>query len=232
MSNIADIAAEGRLIRGVWSKVDGRGRELLCLYTALAGGAEARPWECPAELCPRWLAHLIPWIDDAGSEAAWPRMVERFVAVAPKLGALAPAVEWRVRALILREAMRHAKDVDALDWCERAARWCEMRGRGEAAPKTTELARHVMEVLEEMDRRYDATLDPSTATGAESSAAMAAVTAVTCALNVLQESDPDGIAVAELVAELAILVEEGVDFDSHTLVDRLTDAILTELEAA
>ena len=134
--SIETVMAEGRLIRHEWSGTDAAGRQLLCLYTAFADDPNARPHTCPATLCPAWLAHLLPWINDAGSVAAWPAMVARVARLAPKFSSLSPEVEWRVRALCVREAMRHTDDALVLAVCERIAQLCERRGRGEDTAAT------------------------------------------------------------------------------------------------
>ena len=108
---IEQLHAEGRLIRGKWSDTDAQGRELLCLYTALAGDADARPGTCPADMCPRWLAHLSPWINDAGTAAHWPSVVDRFARLAPRLGEIqgdrSARLDYRCRAIAVREARSH-----------------------------------------------------------------------------------------------------------------------------
>lgn len=134
MTPLADVVREGRLIRREWSRIED-GRQLLCLYTALLGDPHARPGDgsCPTSTCPQWLAHLLPWMDDAGSVEHWPTVVERVVRLAPRFGGVSPACDWRVRALCVREAMRHTDDAAVLAVCERVAALCERRGRGEPA---------------------------------------------------------------------------------------------------
>jgi hypothetical protein len=129
-ADLAQVVSDGRLIRREWSREED-GRQLLCLYTALAGDPDARPATCPADLAPRWIAHLLPWLDDAPSAAAWPGIVDRIVALAPRLATIPPEVEWRVRARIVREAMRSTEEPGVLAVCERVAVLCERRGRGE-----------------------------------------------------------------------------------------------------
>jgi len=61
--SIESVVAEGRLIRNDWSRIED-GKQLLCMYTAMMNNAEDRPMFCPSEVCPSWLAHLIPFIND------------------------------------------------------------------------------------------------------------------------------------------------------------------------
>lgn len=131
--SIAQVYAEGRLIRNAWSRhVDGR--ELLCLYTAMVGDPEGRPETCPSHLCPRWLAHLLPWMDDKGTESAWPAMVKRVADLAPYFGRLRSRVEWQVRAACVEEAMRHTSNEKAIEICQRVVSLCSRRGRDEEVP--------------------------------------------------------------------------------------------------
>jgi hypothetical protein len=118
---IQQVLDEGRLIRGAWS---GEG-QLLCLYTAMTGDPDSRPKGCPASLCPQWLAYLLPWIDDEGSAEHWPAVVARVARLAPRFSELPPETEWRVRALCVREAMRHTDAPLVLAVCERIASSCE-----------------------------------------------------------------------------------------------------------
>ncbi|MBK9949902.1 MAG: hypothetical protein IPP12_22470 [Nitrospira sp.] len=97
-NRILELAAEGRIIRNTWSRTDEQGRQLLCLYTALAGDPKARPETCPAHLAPRWVAHLMPWWDDAGTAERWPEVVQQVGELAPHLGELTGATSRRALA--------------------------------------------------------------------------------------------------------------------------------------
>ncbi|MBK9949881.1 MAG: hypothetical protein IPP12_22365 [Nitrospira sp.] len=90
-NRILTLAAEGRIIRHAWADTDEHGRQLLCLYTALAGDPEARPATCPAHLAPQWVAHLMPWWDDAASAERWFEVVQQVGELAPHLGELTGA---------------------------------------------------------------------------------------------------------------------------------------------
>lgn len=134
------VHAEGRLLRGAWTRTDEHGRHLACLLVALApecsaGDADA----CPAWLMPPWLAHLLPWLDDAGSEAAWPGQMARLIAVLPALlrrlaadPEAARRLDYAVRAIAVREAMRHTRDAAAIAACETVAALCETMASGGA----------------------------------------------------------------------------------------------------
>lgn len=136
MNNLQKVLEEGRLIRRSWLSYAEDGKQLLCLYTALLNDPNARPENCPAEVCPQWLAHLLPWINDVSSEEHWPSVVQRVARLAPKFAALPPETEWHVRALCVREAMRHTEDVDVLTVCERVAVLCETGAPDEAELKS------------------------------------------------------------------------------------------------
>lgn len=122
---------EGTLIRNAWTGTDEQGRHTACLLAAMVPecGECRSSGACPAEVMPAWLATLTPWIDDAGSAEAWPAMVRRYAAVAARWHVLSSAdwlrVEYAVRALIVREAIRHTTEPAALAACERVAVLCE-----------------------------------------------------------------------------------------------------------
>jgi hypothetical protein len=116
---LEQVYKERRLIRHAWASIKD-GRELLCLYTALAGDADARPETCPASLAPEWLARLLPWIDDGGTEEHWPEVVERVIRLAPRFAALAPEVDYRVRAAILRTLPESPEGLTVIQLCDRA----------------------------------------------------------------------------------------------------------------
>ncbi len=105
---------EERIIRGAWTE-----RDRACLLAALApeaGKAESAS-ACPAEVMPRWLAHLPPWLDDAPSEQAWPALVRRYAGLARRWGALDAAAWERARVgvllVIATEARQHCPQHEA-----------------------------------------------------------------------------------------------------------------------
>ena len=104
---------DGTLIRNAWTGTDDQGRKTACLLAALAPetGRARSASVCPATVMPLWLAHLTVWIDDSGSEAAWPAMVRRYAGLASRWHALSPEdwrrLDYRVRVICLDEADRH-----------------------------------------------------------------------------------------------------------------------------
>jgi hypothetical protein len=117
----------GTLIRRAWTGSDAQGRKTACLLAAMVpacGDARAAS-VCPADVMPSWLAHLTPWIDDAGTLGAWPGHIKRYAALAARWGDWTPA-QWErkrqiVRAACVREAMRHTIDAAVLRICEDVA---------------------------------------------------------------------------------------------------------------
>jgi hypothetical protein len=83
-----------------------------------------------------WFAHLTPWIDDAGSKRAEEATVARYVAIVSAWHTLTPqrdrCLKYAVRALCVREAMRHTIDPGVLAVCERVALLCEAVAGGGA----------------------------------------------------------------------------------------------------
>nr|MCH9839000.1 hypothetical protein [bacterium] len=71
------------LLRRDW----GDGYERACLLVAIAPGcAKTRSAAaCPASLLAPWFARMVPSMDDRGTAAAWPAMVQRFQLLVQKL---------------------------------------------------------------------------------------------------------------------------------------------------
>ena len=134
---------EGRLTRKEWASQDDAGRATACLLAALVPecGRDGSAAACPAELMPAWLAHLTPWIDDAGSEENWMETVFRFADLAASWHVLDTEtwrrLEYRVKAVVVREAVRHTTNAGALSACETVIDLCDRAASGEAIPDTT-----------------------------------------------------------------------------------------------
>ena len=131
IDRLAAMIREDRLIRGKWTV----GHDRACLLAALSpeAGAAQSAAACPAELMPAWLAYLTPWIDDAPSEHAWPRIVRRYASLArrwhvldgeawerAKIGALLAIVE-EARAHAGEDAVALAAIDGVLGWLRRGA---------------------------------------------------------------------------------------------------------------
>lgn len=155
------LIADNRICRHAWH--DGPptddGWERMCLLLAVSPevGPEEDPSACPTELMPEWLAHLTPWIDDAGSADAWPEHIRRYRAAVPKLAGMSAEASRRldcaVRAAILRQVLPvagedHEVVERVLALCDREARgeyvsqldWIEARAAAEAARAAAEAA--------------------------------------------------------------------------------------------
>jgi hypothetical protein len=139
-TRIQQASARTRLY--TWSTTDGQGRERLSLYTALAGSKDARPETCPATLAPRWLAHLIPWIDQSASDATWSSMMNRFAAISERLALLPPAMEWRVKALCMAEATGSTADAEVKNSGELVETLCRDRASGQTVMTRRSKQRH------------------------------------------------------------------------------------------
>ena len=78
MTPLQTALSEDRLTWGAWTRtVDGR--ELLCLLSAMSPevASAMKSGACPANVAPLWLAHLLPWMDDAVSDAYRPEVWRR-----------------------------------------------------------------------------------------------------------------------------------------------------------
>lgn len=132
--------ADGTLTRKQWGGVDAEGRELACLLLAAFPevGHGAHYDACPAlGLSESW-ARLTPWIDDAGTEAAWPATVTRWADLTHRACRVFTPADWTAfdyecRALAVREAMRHTTAAAVLAVCERVAVLCERAAAGDVA---------------------------------------------------------------------------------------------------
>lgn len=113
----------GTLARGRWTGVTADGRRTACLLAALVPAVRQaeRASACPAEVMPAWLAGLTPWIDDAGTDAAWAGHVREYAALAPHFGrlsadaALGRMALLRVLRVIVAEADRHITGASGSD---------------------------------------------------------------------------------------------------------------------
>lgn len=103
-SSLEDVYADSRLIRHDWSRIDD-GKQMLCLLTALANDPDVRPETCSADYAQPWLAHLLPWIDDAGTRAAWDGHIRRLIPLAPHLHKLGRHADLRCRRVTVLESM-------------------------------------------------------------------------------------------------------------------------------
>ena len=130
--------AEGRIIRGSWTGKDSQGRDTACLLASLSPEvAHAKTaGACPAEVMPSWLAHLTPWIDDAGTDAKWGGFVVRFGVCAHRWGALDELawskLRWMVCGIIVREAVTHVSATTypkVVKACERVIALCDAGAR-------------------------------------------------------------------------------------------------------
>ena len=69
-----DYHARGSIIQNSWHSTASDGRDLVCALAAFGEPGEISGTEdCPADLMPGWLAHLVPALDDgiAASEVTW-----------------------------------------------------------------------------------------------------------------------------------------------------------------
>ena len=131
IQRLNEMMDEGRIIRNGWFGIDEQGRGTACLLAALspeAGDAE-NPVFCPAAVMPLWFAHLTPWIDDACSDAEWPRVVRRYAACAARWAALDDAawrrVEIAARRVSVVEAMSYTSDEQVLAACRGVLDWLD-----------------------------------------------------------------------------------------------------------
>jgi hypothetical protein len=209
---------DGLVTRGTWRDTDAHGRHLACLLATLAPecGETKDPSTCPASVLRPWLAHLTPWIDDAGSPEAWSGQVRRYAGVIRRVAALDKAadrrLEYRVRTLCVGEAMRHTSDPQTLAACKTVAVLCERVVAGD-----------------------EPTMDEWTM--AAKSAESAAKSAVWSAESAAWSAAAAARSAAESAAKSAVWSAESAAWSAaaaarSAAADRLIDAILGAMEAA
>jgi hypothetical protein len=104
---------DGRLLRSAWTDTDDQGRETACLLAAIVPecGTQQTSEACPACLMPQWMASLTVFIDDRGTDEAWPRTVERYVSLLRRSYVLSESawtrLDYRCRRVAVLQA-RHA----------------------------------------------------------------------------------------------------------------------------
>jgi hypothetical protein len=204
--------AEGRLIRNDWTGIDDHGRETACLLAAVSPEVtdDGNPGACPADIMPQWLAHLTPWMDDAGSEEAWLPMVKRYAAVAGRWHVLSDETWRRLNYTARRIAVE-----DCLPLAGSAA---------PAAEGVLDLLRRAEQGAHVLESEWVAAQASAWAAvaDAERAAARAAVAAWAAA-----DAARAAAAVAARAAADAARAAAGA-----AAVDRITAAILTAIEQA
>jgi len=128
--------AADTVIRGEWTRTED-GRERACLLASLSPvcGVERTSMACPASVLPGWFAECVPWLDDCGSEAAWPEMIRTFADLLRDSVDAEPALwerlnlHWRRGALA--ETMAHTYDLAALGICAEVAAMLDAELAGE-----------------------------------------------------------------------------------------------------
>jgi hypothetical protein len=143
LNRLDTFKSEGRIIRHEWEGIDDDGHEVACLLATLSpeAGRRGNPSACPAGVMPAWFANLTPWIDDSGSVAAWPSVVERYAALAHRWHALSAdawvRLHYAVRAAAVSEAMQHTTDAGVLKVCNVSLALC-LRAAGGDMPTSEE----------------------------------------------------------------------------------------------
>jgi membrane protease subunit (stomatin/prohibitin family) len=125
-----------RLDKAVSYNTVKRGQWTACLLSQLSPEAEDanNAGACPSDVMPAWLAYLTPWIDDSGTVEHWPDVVRRYASLARRWHALVPEqwhrLDYRVRAICVREATRHTTDQKVIETCAKVALLCDRVANG------------------------------------------------------------------------------------------------------
>jgi len=212
------------LVRHQWPQME-EGRQFYNLYTAMVDDPNGRPSTCPATTCPSWLAHLLPSMGDTGSNVAWPGVVDRVGAVAPKFGQLRSRVEFQAHAACVREAALHTTNQGALAVCELVAVLCERRGTGEDVPDAEFAAARSQARRVELTTRGQPRLDGRRANGG-----IAASAAMAAGLAAEPRELRRAVVLAAYAARSAAARASG-GWSAEKAADRLTATILDLIEA-
>lgn len=125
-----------RLDRAVKNNEVKRGQWQAYLLSQLSPEAEAAKdaAACPADVMPAWLAILTPKIDDECSLAHWPDVIRRYASLAHQWHVLTPAqwtrLDYRCRAIAVREAMRHTTEEPVIAACNGVLALLDRAGTG------------------------------------------------------------------------------------------------------
>ena len=113
LTRFDEFYTQGRITRLEWTGTDTQGRKTACLLAAIFPEVAKKKSAdaCPAGAMWPWLAHLTPWIDDAGSDEKWPEVIKRYAAILHKLHLLDDAagerLEAKAKIAALDEAVKH-----------------------------------------------------------------------------------------------------------------------------
>jgi hypothetical protein len=146
ISRLSKFIAEGRIIRKAWVGTDAQGRETACWLAALSPtvGQTGDAGVCHAAIMPSWLAYLVPWMDDSGSEEKWPDFLVRFACIMRRTPQLTQAqwsaLEFRCRAVIVREAMSYTRNKTVLAACAQVLGYLEAEKEDEPRRQTARAA--------------------------------------------------------------------------------------------
>jgi hypothetical protein len=98
---------EGRIIQHDWRRGGEGGRELVCALAAFGPDINSAE-DCPADLMPRWLAELVPTLDDGIGTADVPWFMGELLTRAKAWSVLDDAAWERVRTGLMVGMVRNA----------------------------------------------------------------------------------------------------------------------------
>jgi len=140
LSRLTTFHREGRIIRGAWTS-EKEDRELACLLAAFSPEVAKRQdaSACPKNAMPPWLAHITSSLVDFASEAAWPQVVARYIAVLPTLVRLSPEklvrLDYQTRAIAVRKAQQRTTNASVLRVMDDVLRLLDWAAEGREVSK-------------------------------------------------------------------------------------------------
>lgn len=143
---LGDSPETSRIIAHKWRDKDSDGRELVCPLAAYSSAVISSAWQCPTDELPRFVALMLPAIDDnVSDEARWPIMrCLGDILIHPHFATLSD-IAWRRinmgwRIVALREVMSHTQNQKMQTACETVIALCERAASGDE-PSLTEWKR-------------------------------------------------------------------------------------------
>ena len=218
----------GTLLRKEW----GDGHERACLLAALSPESSQghSPSGCPASVMPQWLAHLTLWMDDAGSEEAWPVMVRRYANLASRWRTLSDdqwsRLDFVARKIALESCLEHNKAA-----CEPVLRLLDQSIAGDHVPaKNWDAARAAARAARAAARAASNAANAAAAVYAAVNAAAVNAAAAYAAADAAYAAADTAYAAVYAAADTAYAAAGSAAADHITT--KILDAIEAEIEKA
>jgi hypothetical protein len=227
------------MIRDAW----GDGQNWACLLSSMVPkcGTKKSASTCPAELLPRWMAELTPWINDAGTGEQWPVVIDRYASCIGRSDVMT-AIAWerlmyRALGVIVREAVSHTEEAEVVAVCQTVITLCDRAANTKPVAKSEwnaarAAAESVAAVLSGSRRAATMLSGSRRAAAAAALAAAAAAAAVPVPVPVLAVAAAQASHAAALVLAGVAVSPQAKARAMYSSADRMIFAILDAWDAA